>query len=1005
MTVFLPNPSQPSSEGLNRPASDDAATVFLPAPGANRISGGLGKPTEGASAKNNPNTFAQIGGPARGHTRSWNQRSASWQSLRTGDVLAERYEILSLLGEGGMGAVYKAVDRELDREVAVKLIRPELASQADILDRFKQEVILARQITHYNVIRIYDLGSDGPLKFLTMEFVEGVDLKHYLAKNKPDIIEVAGLFRQICDGLMVAHATNVVHRDLKPQNVMIAPDGRAAVMDFGLALAIEKKGTTQSGGILGTPDYMSPEQAVGETLDQRSDIFSLGLMLYEMLTQTIPFTADTMLATLAARTKGPAPPPISVNPAIPLALNNIVCKCIEIDREARYQSVTQVLEDLDAWEESVPGSRANQKTAKARAQAVAAMQPRLRRTYWAAGIATVLMLAAGGYFVYSGGRRAGPTSPVKLLIADFDNNSGERVFDRTVEPLFGVALEGASFITSMNREQARKLGKELQPNSAFDEGVARLVAVREGFDVVLSGAIDKSSDGFTLRTRALEAVTGKLLAENKETVKTKEEVLSSVRKLAAPVRRSLGDVTPESAQMIAGETYTASSMEAAHSYAVGQEQQYAGNFDEALRYYLSAVQLDPSFGRAYAGIAVVQRNLGRKQEAIENYKIALDRIERMSERERYRTRGGYYVTIGQPEKAVEEFQALVNKYPADTAGHANLAVAYLSLRKIPKALEEGRKAIEIYPKNVSQRNNVAMFALYAGDYSMAIREAQETLKLNPSYAKAFVTLALAQLALGRADQASATYERLRALNALGASRAATGLSDLALLEGKATAAVDSLLKGIAEDEKAKNAAAAASKRILLGLAYLALEDPNRAAQVAERALKDSGEIDIRMLGGVILARSKQPEKALAVAVGLEQSPDKMQQARGKVVRGEALTAGKRFLEAAAVLQESIPMLDLWSAHFALGRALLGAGDFAKAEQQFEICEKRGGETAALILDEVPTYSLLPPVYYYLGRAQEGANKPQAAESYAKFVAFRPEGTDPMTSDAKSKVKR
>lgn len=936
---------------------------------------------------------------------SWQAKAASWQSLKAGDRLAERYEIVSLLGEGGMGAVYKAVDHELGREVAVKLIRPELAAQPEILDRFKQEVILARQITHHNVVRIYDLGSDGPLKFITMEYVVGEDLNQYMARVKPDMIQIASIFRQICEGLVVAHSTNVVHRDLKPQNVMVTEDGRAAVMDFGLALALETKEAVRVGAIMGTPDYMSPEQANGRTVDQRSDVFSLGLIFYQMLTGKLPFKRDTMLETLASRVMETATPPIQLNSSIPQALNRIVCKCLEKDLAARYQNVGEILEDLDAWEEvQAPGSRAAQRRAKARAQAEAAVRGRLQRSYWLIGMAAAALLAVGAYLLIYGGRSRGPQTPVKLLIADFDNNSGEQVFDRTLEPLFSVELEGASFITAMNREQARRIGQELQPAALkFDEGLARLVAVREGFDVVLSGAIDKSADGFALSTRALDAVTGKLLAENKETVKTKEEVLSIVRRLAGPVRRSLGDVSTDSAQMIAGETYTAGSMEAAHSYAVGQEQQYAGKFDEALRYYQMAVQLDPSFGRAYAGIAVVERNLGHRKEAIESYSMALSRIDRMSERERYRTRGGYYVTILQPEKAVQEFQALVNKYPSDTAGHANLAVAYLSLRKIPEALAEGRKAIEIYPKNVAQRNNVAMFALYAGDYSMAVREAQETLKLNPAYPKAFVALALGQLALGRPDQAAQTYSKLRTMGALGASRASAGMADVAMFQGKAADAITELTAGIEADESAGNLPGAASKRILQGFAYLTRGDSKRAAAVAEKAAAGSADDDVRMLGGLILARSGQIEQSLGVAASLEQSSQPGSQARGRIVRGEVLTQQKKFADAAVVLQESLRMLDLWSGHYALGLSLLGAGDFAKAEEQLQICIKRGGETTSLLMDEIPTHSLLPPVYYYLGLAQEAQKKPAAKESFAKFLAQRGQADDPMTKDAASKV--
>src|SRR5712691_1622959 len=219
-------------------------------------------------------------------------------SLEVGSILAERYEILKLLGEGGMGAVYKARDTELDRLVALKVIRPELAGHPTVLARFKQELLLARKITHRNVIRIYDLGVSSGLRFITMEYVEGKDLSGLLEEHKYTPYEAVDILRQICLALEAAHAEGVVHRDLKPQNIMIEASGRVCVMDFGLARSMETTGMTQAGAVMGTPAYMSPEQAKGLPADQRSDIFSLGIIAYQMLTGIVPFKADTALASM-----------------------------------------------------------------------------------------------------------------------------------------------------------------------------------------------------------------------------------------------------------------------------------------------------------------------------------------------------------------------------------------------------------------------------------------------------------------------------------------------------------------------------------------------------------------------------------------------------------------------------------------------------------------------------------------------------------------------------------
>src|SRR4051794_1821797 len=271
------------------------------------------------------------------------------REVSIGSILSNRYEILALLGQGGMGAVYKAQDLELDRIVALKAIRSEFSSDAKSLQRFKQEMILARQITHRNVVRIFDLGTHEGLKYITMEYLEGQDLAGLLEKRKVTPEESARIVRQVCHALEAAHAEHVTHRDLKPQNIMLDSAGRVRVMDFGLARSVELTGITRTGAVLGTPAYMSPEQVQGVTADSRSDLYSLGLIFYELLTGDVPFRADTVWATLLNRTQGPPPAPQSRVPEIPQALNDITLKCLQVDPGARYQSAGEMAADLDAW--------------------------------------------------------------------------------------------------------------------------------------------------------------------------------------------------------------------------------------------------------------------------------------------------------------------------------------------------------------------------------------------------------------------------------------------------------------------------------------------------------------------------------------------------------------------------------------------------------------------------------------------------------------------------------
>src|SRR5271165_6556230 len=277
--------------------------------------------------------------------------------LEVGTVLGGRYEIQKLLGMGGMGAVYKAHDLEVDRTVGLKVIRPDLAGNPAILARFKQELVLARQVTHRNIIRIYDLNEADGVKFITMEFIEGEDLRNILTHHgKVAPKEAINIMRQACQGLVVAHQEGVIHRDLKPGNIMQDASGRVVIMDFGLAKTVQGDGMTQTGMMIGTMEYMSPEQAMGSDLDARSDIFTMGLIFYELLTGNIPFRAESAIASLVKRTQERAVPISDVDPTIPPALSMIAGKCLERDPKARYSTAQELTDDLDVFEGKRPRS-------------------------------------------------------------------------------------------------------------------------------------------------------------------------------------------------------------------------------------------------------------------------------------------------------------------------------------------------------------------------------------------------------------------------------------------------------------------------------------------------------------------------------------------------------------------------------------------------------------------------------------------------------------------------
>src|SRR5881296_2149849 len=357
------------------------------------------------------------------------------RGIAAGMDLGERYHIVQQLGEGGMGEVYLARDRELDRDVALKVIRLDLSSHPAILERFKREIQLSSNITHKNILRVYDLGEASGVKFLTMQYVDGQDLAAMMRRDgRLPLPRAVDIFRQICEGLQAAHEQGVIHRDLKPQNILIDGRGRVSIADFGLAKSFEYASLTEAGRVIGTPHYMSPEQVKGVPLDQRSDIYSLGIILYEMLTGTVPFTGSSAYEVMIQRTQRTPRPASDHNPKIPQYLLKILDRCLQPMPDLRYASASEILRDLDS--QSFHSS----------------LQYRIRRGRLAtaatvAAVITAVLLIVGAIVGWQALRASKQRAteaahkPVSVLISDLENRTGDAVFDGTLEPILTLALE------------------------------------------------------------------------------------------------------------------------------------------------------------------------------------------------------------------------------------------------------------------------------------------------------------------------------------------------------------------------------------------------------------------------------------------------------------------------------------------------------------------------------------------------------------------------------------
>jgi eukaryotic-like serine/threonine-protein kinase len=918
-----------------------------------------------------------------------------------GSVLGGRYEILGTVGEGGMGAVYKSYDRELGRMVALKVIRPELANNPDILQRFKQEILLASKVTDRNIIRIYDLGDADGVRFITMEYVEGEDLRGLLQRHgKISPAEAVEIMEQVVSGLQAAHRVGVIHRDLKPGNIMRDKEGRVLVMDFGLARSLGGDGMTRTGMMLGTMEYMSPEQAQAKEVDARSDIFTVGLILYELLTGVMPYRAESAIASLLKRTQQRAIPVSDIDRKVSGALSNIVSKCLERDPALRYQNANELLDDLRSWQ----GKGAKSKIS---ASSSSLLLNRVRDLPWKPAVGAVLLIAVVvTVTLYTGARRGRVAvvpqhAPVSVLVADFQNNTSDTLFDETLEPMFNVALEGASFINTYNRGAALRAAAKLpNPSQKLDEPTSRLVAVREGVAAILTGSLSRRGNGYNLSVKAIDAFTGKTLATADADTASKDELLLEVPKLAAPIRTALGDTMPESVQLAATQgTFAASNVEAVHQYSIGMQQQSVGKWAEALQSFSKAAELDPNFARAYSGMAAAAGNLDQPQNAEKYVKLAMAHVDRLTERERYKVRGLYYIRTENWQKCVEEYSELMKQYPADSVGQSNLAFCYGRLLNMPKAKEEAQRGLEIAPKDLMARMNYSLYSCYAADFQSCERESREVLKLNPAYEEAFLVLAYAQIGQSQLSQAAETYQKLEKVSDWGASLAAAGLGDLALYQGRLREATQILEKGAATDLAAKKPDAAADKFVMLAYANLLRKDPRSVQTAAQSALANSQSTKIRFLAARALIEVGESAKARKLAAGLASGLQAAPQAYAKLLLGEAALKEHDARQAIQLFTEARDLTDTWIGRFDLGRAYLEAEAFTEADSEFDRCLKRRGEALELFMDDMPTYSYLPAVYYYQGRVREGLHSPSFADSYRTYLGIRDKASDdPLLTD-------
>ncbi len=613
-----------------------------------------------------------------------------------------RYRIIKLLGAGGMGQVYHAWDEDLVEAVALKVIRGEFATSADAEARFKRELSVARQVTHTNVVRIHDLGLVDGVRYISMPFIDGLDLAAMLAGGKlPQELSLS-IARQLCAGLAAAHQAGVVHRDLKPANVMVDHAGHVFLMDFGLARSMEVTQYTQAGTVLGTVEYMSPEQAMGEAADARSDIYTLGLILFEMFTGERPFKGETPMSRLTARLHKPAPDLRVSHPDVPPYLAKIVRRCLERDPALRYQAVDDIIADLDA------------QTAARRPHRIVHLGLTRRRA--TAALVLLVVLATGGYLSLARWRPAaspsnGPASAaaapaVSLAIVPFQNASGDPSLDwlgPSLVEMLGTGIGQSSAVHTVSFAHLQQILRDLHipADAPLDAATLRRVAEFTSADTIVSGRYVKAGDQVRIDATVEDFKKGRTIPLAAVTAPVKN-VLHVVDDVARSIQQALA-VSPDVVKELRASGFRPSSVspEAIHSYSEGLQLARRGNYLEAQKHFEDSTKRDPTFALAYSQLGLALAGLGRDDDAERASRRAVALSDALPPRERYLILANHARVVNDTRKAIDAYENLARVSPDDPDVQFTLASLYETSGALDKARGLYARVLARDPKDVN----------------------------------------------------------------------------------------------------------------------------------------------------------------------------------------------------------------------------------------------------------------------------------------------------------------